>query len=148
VTANPSERSESSGMSGAPMPDDSGLSDDYVDLPSLAARRLSDGVNCLIEAIRSQPLVAAAIIAAGIGVSVGIWMANRPRSRREALRDAVADRTSRARQQAGRVGKGGGKGLGRVGAYGELLPLALKLLENPVVRALIIQSITRRLTRR
>ena len=121
------------------MPDDSGLSDDYVDLPSLAARRLYDGVNCL---------VAAAIIAAGIGVSFGIWMANRPRPRREVLRDAVVDRTSRARQQVGRVGKGGGKGLVRVGAYGELLPLALKLLENPVIRGLIIQSITRRLTRR
>jgi hypothetical protein len=136
MTTNPSESS------------DSGLSDDYVDIPTLVVRRLSDAANGMVQAIRSQPLAAAAIIAAGVGVAVGLWIANRPRSRREVLRDAVADRASRVGERAGGIGKGGGSRLGRAADYGQLVPLALKLLENPVVRGIVIQAITRRLTRR
>jgi hypothetical protein len=128
-------------------PEDSGLSEQYVDLAQLATQRLNELANGLVAAVRAQPIAAAAVIAGGVGVGIGLAMAGRGRSRQQALGDALADEAETVEKQAKGARKGG-KRLGKAGDYGDLIPLAMRLLENPVVRGLIIQAVTRSVSKR
>ena len=128
-------------------PDESGLNDQYVDLVQLAANRASQLADALVAGIQARPLVAAAVIAGGVGALVGLSLARRSRSPQAKLGKALKDQARVAEKQAEAARKGGQR-LRKVTDYGELVPLAMKLLENPIVRAFIVQTVTKRLVRR
>ena len=135
--ANPSRAGE------YPRPEELGLSDQYEDLPQLVTRRLTDLANGLVEAVRAQPVVAAAIIASGIGVLVGVSLARRSNSRTERVRETLDEGLESVTRRVRR-----GKRSGRVLDYGSLLPLAMRLLENPLVRAYALRTAARMISRR
>ena len=127
-----------------PRPEDSGLSDEYEDMPQLVTRRLSDLANALVSGVQAQPIVAAAVIAAGVGVLIGVSFARRSRSQGDRARSAVAEELQTAARRATRAGRKSGRALD----YGELVPLAMKLWENPVVRGYALRTATRMLAKR
>ena len=79
----------------------------------------------VIEEIRERPGVAAALFAALVGVMLGSALAGRGRGKRPVPR-AVA-----------RKARG-------IGQAAELAGLGLSLLENPLVRAIILNQVRRR----
>jgi hypothetical protein len=147
VSTNTNGGSSGGGAEDGTRPEDSDLSEQYVDLAQLANQRLNDLANGLVAAVRAQPMAAAAVIAGGVGVGIGLAMAGRGRPRQEALGEALAGQAETVEKQARRA-RQGGKRLGRAGDYGDLIPLAMRLLENPVVRGLIIQAVTRSVSKR
>lgn len=124
--------------------DDGGQSDQYEDLPGLVLGRLSGLANALVEGVRAQPIVAAAIIAAGVGVLIGVGLARRHEDRADEAREAVVEEVTRAGKRARKAGERGG----RLVDYGELLPLAMKLWENPVVRGYVLRTATQMVAKR
>ena len=127
-----------------PRPEDMGMSDQYEDLPQLVTRRLTDLANGLVDAVRARPVVAAAIIAAGVGVLVGVALARRSSSRTEQVRATLDEGLETVTRRARR----GGKRAGRAMDYGELVPLAMKLLQNPIVRGYALGAVARVVARR
>jgi len=135
------------GMHHEPRPEDGGLSDEYVDLQQLVAGRLADAIRGLSAAVQNRPTVAAAIVAGGVAAAIGLSLARRPRTPAEKMAHAVGRRATPP-GDLGDVGRKGGRGLRKAARYGELIPLAVKLLENPIVRGLVVRAVTRQLTRR
>jgi hypothetical protein len=119
-------------MSDSPAPPD----DAYEDLFEVLIDRAGALANEAASALRANPMLTTALVAAGIGALVGLSLARRRRSHRQALLDALE-------AQAGRVRHGGGKRASAIGDVGELLPLALKLIENPIVRGFVVRAVTR-----
>lgn len=124
--------------------DEGGPSDQYEDLPGLVRGRLTVLATALVEGVRAQPIVAAAIIAAGAGVLIGLSLARRGKSRPEQVRATVFDELA----QTGKRARKAGRRRGRVLDYGELLPLAMKLFENPIVRGYVLRSATKLIAKR
>src|SRR5712691_617340 len=109
---------------------DDGMDDQYMGLLDLTTARLAG----LGGAVRSRPKLIAGLGAAAVGALVGLWLSGRGRKRRTTDGERrVQDRTK---------SKGAPAGSGRKGkavpfeAYAELVPLALKLAENPLVRGM------------
>ena len=126
---------------------DSGLSDQYEDLPGMVIGRVTGVANGLLEFVQKQPLVAAAIIAGLLGALFGVGLARRSRSRREVIQDAVEERVEAVGKGARKVAAKG-KRPGRALDYGELVPLAMKLFENPIVRAYVLKLFAERLAKK
>jgi hypothetical protein len=147
VATNPGDSPEPSSLNETRPSDESDLSDQYVDVTQLAARRLAEVADQLVGFINKQPMAAAAIMAGGVGVAAGLWVAGRSRSNSELLGKALEEQAEQVEQVAKQARKGGRR-LGKAGDYGDLLPLAMKLLENPIVRGLIIRAVTRSLSKR
>jgi hypothetical protein len=132
----------------APRWEDSGLSDEYTDLPTLAIQRLTGLATGLVEFVRAQPIVAAAVLAALLGAVVGVGLARRPRpSARERLVEAVEERVEEATRSARRAASRGARAGGAV-QVGELVGLAMRLLENPLVRGYLLQIAARKVAQR
>lgn len=89
--------------------------------------QLEELVVTLVEEIRERPGVALAIFAGVLGAFIGARLARR---RRE---NAV----SRARRKAGDLGNAA-----------ELAGIAMQLLKNPIVRGVLVASISRQLRAR
>jgi hypothetical protein len=81
----------------------------------------------LIEEIRARPGVALAILAGLIGAFFGARLASKMSRRRTMATRRVARRAR------------------RVGDMAELAGLSLRLLQNPIVRAMVIRAIERQL---
>lgn len=128
--------------------DDDGLSDQYTDLPTLAMQRAVGAANGLVAFVQAQPVLAAAVIASLIGAVIGVSLARRPRpSRRERLVESIEKRVESASEGARRAGKRSQR-TATAFDYGELVGLAMRLLENPLVRAYAIRLATRNLAKR
>ena len=119
-----------------------------------------------------RPLILA-VLAAALGAVAGIWLANRFRRRSRAAELAelaeekverasglaaaatgwAGQRAERTRDRAEAVGKAAsravdGRGVGgQVQAGVELVPIAVRLLSNPIVQAYIRQMLARRVAR-
>jgi hypothetical protein len=102
--------------------------------------RAAEVANQLAELVRAKPAAASAVIAGAVGGAIGVALAMRRSRKGKALGGHAAGVAERARK--------GGRPFGRAAEYGELIPLALKLLENPIVRGLIVQAVTRSLSKR
>lgn len=126
---------------------DDGLSDQYVDLFQLAANRLADAVLGLVAVLRGNPLVAAAFAAAGLGALVGLGLAKRSRSRAAAAAQAAEEQAEALAAEAGSAVRRGGR-FGRLVYYGEIVPLVMRLLENPIVRGYLVRSLSQRVSKR
>ncbi|MBV9169954.1 MAG: hypothetical protein JOZ81_07700 [Chloroflexi bacterium] len=94
----------------------------------LIVDQVEELVVTLIEEIRERPGVAAAILAAVVGVIIGSALAARTRRT-----PAVPERVARKTQGAGQVA--------------QLAGIALSLLENPIVRAMILKQLKGRFSR-
>ena len=114
--------------------------DESMDASQSVIGRAAEAANQLTELLRAQPAAASAVVASAIGGAIGLWLASRRSSKGGALGGPAAGVVEQAQK--------GGKRLGKAGEYGQLIPLAMKLLENPVVRGLIIQAITKNLSKR
>jgi hypothetical protein len=126
-------------------PEDDGLTDPYVDLIGLARQRAAS----VGGQLRQHPALLALGGAVLVGGLLGYAVAGRRRRQTpvEAL-EAPLRQTGRSARRAGReaarlVGR-----TGRLAYYGELASLGLKLWENPLIRAFILQTLVRRVTRR
>jgi hypothetical protein len=113
--------------------------DESIDASQSVTGRAAEAANQLTELLRAQP-AGSAIVAGALGGAIGLWLASRRSSQGGALEAQAEDVAAGARE--------GSKRLGKAAQYGELIPLAMKLLENPVVRGLIIQAVTRSLSKR
>src|SRR5688500_15160071 len=80
----------------------------------------------LIEEIRERPGVAAAIVAAVAGVVVGSWFAARTRSQ------------GKPRKRAAKAAK-------RAFGAADMARIGVRLLENPLVRGMLVAQVKRRL---
>lgn len=98
----------------------------------LAIDQLEELVVTIIEEIRERPAVAAALLAALVGALVGGMLAAGTRKPKP-----VAERV--ARQV---------KGVRRMGDLADLSGLAMKLLENPIVRSYVLSMVTNQLRKR
>ena len=147
MATNPDGGSEPGGSSETRPDDASGLSDQYVDLSQMAASRLGEVADQFVGFLNRQPLAAAAMVAGGLGVVAGLWLAGRSRSQSELLGKALEEQAEEVEKEAKQARKGG-KRLGKAGDYGDLLPLVMRLLENPIVRGLIIRAVTRSVSKR
>lgn len=134
------------GLQDEPGPE-GGLNDQYVDLAQLVARRLAEVAGDLVEAVRSHPTATAAIIAGSIGGALGLSLARRPRSPAEKLAETIGRRAP-SQKNLSVVGRRGGKQLGRAAGFGELIPLGVKLFENPIVRGFVVRTVAKQVTRR
>jgi tetrahydromethanopterin S-methyltransferase subunit C len=92
----------------------------------LVMEQVEELIVTLIEEIRERPGVAAAILAAVVGAIVGSMLANRGRRR-------VLPKVRAPKQVRG------------IGDVAELAGLGLKLLENPLVRGVLVAQLKRRL---
>jgi hypothetical protein len=127
----------------------------------------------VIGALQERPSLVLAVLAAAIGALAGIWLANRlpRRSRAAELADLAEEkveraadlasaasgwagrRAERARDRAEEVGKAAsravdGRGVGgQVQAGVELVPIAVRLLSNPIVQSYVRQMLARRVAR-
>ena len=147
MATNPDRGSEPNGLNESRPSDESDQTDQYLDLSQLAMRRLAEMADELVGLINKQPMAAAAIMAGGVGVAAGLWLAGRSRSKGDQLGRALEEQAGQVEQEAKQARKGG-KRLGRVGDYGELLPLVMKLLENPIVRGLIVRAVSKSVSKR
>lgn len=95
----------------------------------LVLDQLEELVLTVIEELRERPGVALAIVAAIVGAVVGSRLATASNRRRSAPRQVA----KRAR---------------RVGDAAELAGLGLRLLQNPIVRGLVMAALERQLKRR
>jgi hypothetical protein len=91
--------------------------------------QLEELVATLIEEVRERPAVAVAIGAAILGAIVGSRLAGRRRRSMAPAKEAMG----KAR---------------RVGDMAELVGLAMRLMQNPIVRGLIMAAIARQMRRR
>src|SRR6266536_3387513 len=82
------------GLRDEPGPEDSGLSDQYVDLPQLVARRVAAAAGDLVEAACAHPMAAAGIVAGGVGVVIGLSVARRPRTPAEKMAKVIERRAT------------------------------------------------------
>jgi hypothetical protein len=92
----------------------------------LIVDQLEELIVTLIEEVRERPGVAVAILAAVLGGVIGAILAARSR-RKRALPTAKVARSARGMAETG-----------------ELLGLAMKLLQNPIVRGYLIAMVRRR----
>lgn len=127
-------------MSDSPTPSNGASGDDHDDLLQALTESIGEVAAGLASTIRANPALATALIAIGIGALIGVSFARRPRSRRERLMEELEEQVSRVRRP--------GKRLSAAADYGGLLPMALKLLENPVVRGFLIRTVTKSFARR
>jgi uncharacterized membrane protein YeaQ/YmgE (transglycosylase-associated protein family) len=96
----------------------------------LIVDQLEEVVVTLIEEIRERPGVALAVFAGLMGAVVGSAVAARAGRRRPSPPAVV---TRRAR---------------RLGAASDLLGLSIRLLQNPIVRGLVLAAVQKQLRRR
>ena len=94
----------------------------------LVVDQIEELIVSLIEQIRERPAVAAAILAGVVGALVGSALAVRRRS--------IPAPPQRIARRA--------RGMGDVA---ELTSLALRLLENPIVRAILLNQLRKRIFR-
>jgi hypothetical protein len=94
----------------------------------LVVDQVEELIVTLIEEIRERPGVAAAIFAALVGIMIGSALAKRGR-RKRAVTERVAHKA---------------RGIGEAA---ELAGIGLSLLENPIVRAIILNQVKRRFSR-
>jgi len=141
------ETSDVGQPSGPADPTDSGLSDQYEDLFQIVFDRVLELAAGVCRAVSARPMLATAAAAAVVGAAAGSALARRRTSRPEPMPGRTKGRTPLSRDPANRVAKSG-KRLGRAGDYGELVQLGLKLLENPIVRAVLIENLRKRVTKR
>ena len=94
----------------------------------LVVDQVEELIVTLIEEVRERPGVAAAIFAALVGIMVGSALATRGRRKR-----AVPERVARKAQGIGQVA--------------DLAGIGLSLLENPIVRAIVLNQVRRRFSR-
>jgi dihydroxyacetone kinase DhaKLM complex PTS-EIIA-like component DhaM len=92
--------------------------------------QLEELVVTLIEEIRERPGVALAAFAGLGGALIGAALAARTRNRRASAPAAVA------------------RGARNLGAASEMLGLSLRLLQNPIVRGLVLAAVQKQLRRR
>jgi len=93
----------------------------------LVMDQLEEVVVTIVQEIRERPGVALAVFAAILGAALGTRLATR---RRRAVPVRVARRAK------------------RVGDMAELAGLAMRLLQNPIVRGLVLAAIERQIKRR
>jgi hypothetical protein len=157
--------------------DDPDFGDEAAPEPRGTAATLLEGgadlCGNVLGALQERPSLVLAILAAAIGALAGIWLANRfpRRSRAAELADLAEEkverasglasaasgwagrRAERARDRAEEVGKAAsravdGRGVGgQVQAGVELIPIAARLLSNPIVQAYVRQMLARRVAR-
>lgn len=147
MAANTDDGSAGGGPQHEPGPEEDGLNDQYVDLAQLVGRRLAEVANDLVEAVRTRPAAAAVIIGSGLGAAIGLSLARRPRSAADTLTETIGRRAP-SQKNLSAAGRMGGKQLRRAASLGELIALAAKLFENPIVRGFVIQAVTKQVTRR
>lgn len=127
-------------------PEDDGLTVPYVDLRGLVSERLG-GVAAWL---RARPLVAAAVLVVPLGAVFGLLLARRRgRAPAEAL-DAPVHRVGARAQRTTRGARKRLKGRrpGQLAYVGDLFSIGLRLWKNPLVRALVLQLLTRRFAHR
>ena len=133
------------GRSGSGEPDDSGLGDQYEDLGQLVSRRLGGVAEAAIRFVGEQPVLVAAIAAAVLGMLVGLRLA-RPKQPAEGAREALEERVQTVGRGAQRAARSVRRGA--LVDYGALVPLAMRLFENPVVRTYVFRTARQMLARR
>lgn len=141
----------------------------FRDLAQTITDVLEEAVVTLIEAVRERPAVAAALVAGVIGTALGLALARtrrpKPSTRRAThrLQDLLSDLAGgvvastlaggsllnrgsvRAATRAAPRPRGTLKDLTRVRSASELVPLAAKLLQNPLVRGYLRGMLSSRL---
>ena len=95
----------------------------------LVIDQIEELVVTLIEEIRERPAVAAAILAAVVGALIGGMLASGV-GRPKPVQQRVAKRVS------------------RMGDMADLMGLAMKLLENPIVRSYVVAAVSGQLRKR
>jgi hypothetical protein len=95
----------------------------------LVIDQLEELVVTLIEEVRERPGIALAVVAGVVGAMLGSWLARRGRKRPVPVR-AVRG-TARS-----------------TGDAAELARVAMRLLQNPIVRAILIAALERQLKNR
>jgi hypothetical protein len=98
-------------------------------MTQLLVDQLEELIVTLIEEIRERPAVAAALLAAIVGAVVGSMLASGGRRQPSAPRAVV--RSTR-----------------KMGDAGDLASLAMRLLQNPIVRGVLFAAVQRQLKRR
>lgn len=119
-------------------------------LAALALERVGALTAGGVEALKARPLAGAAAVAVGFGLALVLWYGRRrkqPRSLRRRLRRAVEAPVGRAGRAARRARHRGGRHV-IAGEVAELLPLAMKLLANPLVRGALVSAVTKAVARR
>jgi hypothetical protein len=143
VAANADEGLGSERPGEAPRFEESELTDQYTDLTQLVTNRIAATGAELLDLVREQPLIPGVALAAGLGALLGLWAARRPRSRAERLQDAVVDQAETIVTK----GRDTGRRVKSFADYGELVRLAMRLLENPLIRAYLLQQLTKRVAK-
>jgi hypothetical protein len=140
------------------------------DLGKMITDQMEDLLVTVIEGVRERPVVAAAIFAGIVGAFVGITLARvrRPKRRVPAtlgflhglgavLHAVELDRRSKAlsrrmRKTAQTVGERSSRALadelGEFYRMADLAPMAMRLLQNPIVRSYVRAAIVSRVARR
>jgi hypothetical protein len=145
VAIEPEGRSETGRSFPEWRPEDDGLADPYVDLIGLARQRAA----AIGAQLTQRPALLAVGAAVLVGGLLGYAIAGRRRRRPAAAIEAPLRESGRSAQRAGRrAARLIGRRTGRLAYYGELASLGLKLWENPLVRAFILQALVRRAARR
>lgn len=140
------------------------------DLVTTLTDALEELLVTVIEGVRERPVVAMALVAGVIAGLVGIALAGVGRPKRrvpragfdlqglfEAMTNAleVEQRSKRVSREFGRAGdRLDGKSRGLFSAMsdlrsaGDLVPVAIRLLENPLVRSYLRHTVTRQVRQR
>ncbi|HEY1294472.1 MAG TPA: hypothetical protein VGJ60_15450 [Chloroflexota bacterium] len=94
----------------------------------LVIDQLEELVVTLVEEVRERPGIALAVVAGVIGAMIGSWLARRKRPPAPVRGARGATRTT--------------------GEAADLARLALRLLQNPIVRAILVAAIERQVRSR
>lgn len=120
----------------------------------IVVEQVEEALVTVLETLRERPLLTAAVGASVASALVGLVLASRRQPRRPKVMNLVNDVLADLEPLGGKgkVGKkvrrGGSRGLEGLGSAAELLPLALQLLQNSIVRAYVRGFVRSQLRRR
>jgi hypothetical protein len=143
VAIDPESGSGNSSPTPAWQPADDGLSDPYVDLLDLVLHRFEQAVAFAM----ARPGLLAAVGAALVGALAGFLIGGRRRRRTPVAVVATPLRAAgrSARRASGPAARLGGRRNDRLAYYSDLANLAYRMWENPIIRALVVQAVVRRI---
>ena len=123
-------------------PADSTAGSQVQDLLQLGLDRAASAASAVLELLKERPLVVGIVAAGSIGGLLGVLLAGRRRSTLARVADTAEASVAPAAEAVRKVAKQQGL------AYKELVSIAWKLAQNPLVRAFVVKTVVQRVSKR
>jgi hypothetical protein len=125
-----------------------GPGEECLSIGKLALERLGEASSGALALVRERPALVACVAAGVVGFVVSYKLLKRRRSRFESVAETVVEEAAEAGKRAKKSAVRAGKAAGRATDYAEVVRLGMKLMENPVVRGVVVTALSKQLAKR